>query len=221
MLDLSPNTETDLISAQVNSAFSTDKPYTPDWPRQASLVIDGMGSRLHIDPMTSEILAQRDGIGLVNDRLSFSDDVAAHRYGKALRRIEASRGNGSDAAARKFSARRPSGKRPYLVRIGALSGGEWNFNAEAISEAVIVIRDPSLFVQLDTDLLRQSYGLSIAETELASALDRSLTLRAVATERNVSITTIRSQLYTLMAKLAVNRQSDLIRLLANYRQPFL
>ena len=85
---------------------------------------------------------------------------------------------------------------------------------------IMFIRDPDQFARLNARLLRQSFALTAAETDVADALDRGLTPRAMANERQVSITTIRSHLYTLMAKVGVHRQTDLVRLLARYRQPF-
>ena len=73
---------------------------------------------------------------------------------------------------------------------------------------------------LDTYLVRQSYGLTEAESDLALALDRGTTLPDIAERRGVSITTIRTQLYSLMAKLDVNHQTALVRLLRQYRIPY-
>ena len=76
---------------------------------------------------------------------------------------------------------------------------------------MIFLRDPERFVRLDADSLRQSYKLSEAEVSLALVLDAGSSLRDVAREREVSITTVRSQLYSLMSKLGVRRQVDLAR----------
>ena len=85
------------------------------------------------------------------------------------------------------------------------------------AHAIVFIRDPSRFVQLDTSLLKQSYDLTAAELDLAVAIDLGHGLRTIAEQRGVAITTVRSQLYALMEKLNVNRQTDLMRLLRQYR----
>ena len=187
---------------------------------EGCLILDAAGRTLHLNATARRIVAEGDGAGLRNGQLAFSDSAAARSYGKALGQLAPPAGEQADMSARSFPARRPSGKRPYLVAIRSLPK-ETELEAFAWGAAAILfIRDPELFVRLNDRLLSRSFGLTRMETKLAVALDRGLTLRDVARKREVSITTVRSQLYSLMAKLAVRRQSDLIRLLANYRQPF-
>lgn len=86
--------------------------------------------------------------------------------------------------------------------------------------AIVFIRDPETYVLLDRNLLIDSYGLTTAEADLATMLDSGATPADIAERRGVSITTVRTQLYTLMAKLGVNRQPELARLLRQYHLDF-
>ena len=61
--------------------------------------------------------------------------------------------------------------------------------------------------------LRESFGLTPAETRLAARLKDGLTLKEAAGELGVSINTVRNQLRAIFDKIGLSRQSDLIRAL--------
>ena len=61
--------------------------------------------------------------------------------------------------------------------------------------------------------LRESFGLTPAETRLAARLRDGLTLKDAAAELGVSVNTVRNQLRAIFDKLGLSRQSDLIRAL--------
>lgn len=180
-------------------------------------IVDRSGEVLHANRLLTQIVAQNDGIGLRNDQFSFADGSAARRHRRALASLTQVEGQPIDTAARNFPARRTNGKPPYLVAVRTVTQTDERACFAWPAAALVFVRDPDRYAGLDTRLLSHSYGLSPAESGLAAALDRGSTLREIAEERAVSITTVRSQLYALMAKLGVNRQIDLIRVFANYR----
>lgn len=61
--------------------------------------------------------------------------------------------------------------------------------------------------------LRESFGLTPAETRLAARLKDGLTLKEAAGELNVSFNTVRNQLRAIFDKVGLSRQSELIRTL--------
>lgn len=61
--------------------------------------------------------------------------------------------------------------------------------------------------------LRESFGLTPAETRLAARLKDGLTLKEAAGELGVTINTVRNQLRAIFEKVGLSRQSDLIRAL--------
>ena len=62
--------------------------------------------------------------------------------------------------------------------------------------------------------IRESFGLTPAETRLAARLKDGLTLKEAAEDLNVSLNTVRNQLRAVFEKMGLNRQSDLVRALA-------
>jgi DNA-binding CsgD family transcriptional regulator len=63
--------------------------------------------------------------------------------------------------------------------------------------------------------LAQLYGLSPAESRLAVALAFGKRLNELAAEFGLQITTLRTQLSSILKKCEVERQSDLVRLISN------
>lgn len=61
--------------------------------------------------------------------------------------------------------------------------------------------------------MRESFGLTPAETRLAARLKNGLTLKEASADLGVTINTVRNQLRAIFEKVGLSRQSDLIRAL--------
>ncbi|MDA0239015.1 MAG: LuxR C-terminal-related transcriptional regulator [Proteobacteria bacterium] len=185
---------------------------------EGCLILDPLGEVLHMNAAAGEIIAGNDGMRIRNGHLRFSQSAASHSFDRALaeQRLEA----GQYTPTSDFPAARPSGRRPYLISVRPLSDPDVFAQIAWPTATIVFIRDPDRFSRLNVPLLRQSFQLTQAEADVADALDRGLTPQEMAENQEVSITTIRTHLYSLMAKLNVRRQSDISRLLAQYRQPF-
>lgn len=181
------------------------------------LLIEGSGRVLHLNARANEIVFSSDGVSVTEGNISFDDKIAGRTYRRIISDLML---NNVDTVGRDFSVHRPSGNRPFLVSVRPLPP-ENGFSPYRWSAAAIVfIRDPMSFGRLNTDLLRQSYRLTDIELEIATALDRGAEVKEIAQAREVSLATVRTQLYSLMSKLKVRRQTELIRLLSQYRRPF-
>lgn len=189
---------------------------------EAVILINATGAILHNNSAASELFALRDGVTVRDQRLLFSDRAAAEMFAGAVANLNGGGGEGPPADSHAFAAHRSDGKRPYLVALRRLPQSDIDTRGSGYRSAslIVIIRDPAAFAEIDTGLLHQSYHLSPAEIDLAVALDHGATVREIAVQRGVAITTVRTQLYALMGKLDVNRQIDLIRLLRQYRLPF-
>ncbi len=186
---------------------------------EAAVVIDRSGLVLRANSAAAEVFSNGDGVTVAERRLCFSDRKAIAGFEAALASLSAAMGEADDIGRRNFAARRPSGRRPYLVAVRPLPVPSATVLAMPAA-AIVFIRDPSAFVHLDAGLLRESYDLTAAELDIARAIDIGLSVAELAEQRGVAVSTVRTQLYALMAKLDVNRQTDLIRLLQQYRRPF-
>jgi DNA-binding CsgD family transcriptional regulator len=68
-------------------------------------------------------------------------------------------------------------------------------------------------------LLRDAYGLSTMEADLAERLYAGYSLDDIGAQRGVTRETLRTQLKSLFLKTGVNRQNALIKLLATFPKP--
>lgn len=75
---------------------------------------------------------------------------------------------------------------------------------------VRVTRDRSA-AQVPDDLLRAAFGLSAAEAGVLAALAAGMRPKEYAVQQGVAISTVRTQLSSLMEKMGCARQSDLVR----------
>lgn len=187
----------------------------------AVIGLNAAGLAVFENRRAESMLSRKDGIDCQQGSLVFHEKQTAVCFDKALQSLQISEGNRIDTDSRKFVIRRPSNKKPYLVTVHPIANtDELAFVNGSQIAALLFIRDPEFFDALDTDSLCLSFQLSPQELELACALDRGSSLKEIAQDRGVAITTVRSQLYSLMDKMRLNKQTDLIRFLGQYRRPF-
>lgn len=186
----------------------------------AAVLVDGAGRIQFENPAAHKVFQDADGASSVGRILRFSDRAADAKLAEALAGLNLLEGDRIDMNIRSFAVKRPSGRRAYAVSVRALPSADAFAEAMFGAAAIVFIRDPETFALLDTGLLIASYALTPAEADLAELLDTGASPTDIADRRGVSITTVRTQLYALMAKLDVKRQTDLARLLRQYRRDF-
>lgn len=111
-------------------------------------------------------------------------------------------------------ASRASGAPAYAVFVAPLRVEDELLQAMAASTLVIV-HDPTSRVTPDPGMLSGIYGLTDTEARLASAIAGGHSLESAAVVLNIRTATARSHLKAVFAKLRLNRQQDLVRLLAS------
>lgn len=188
---------------------------------EAAILLGGDGKILHANSAAQDIFTADDGVAFEDGRISFRATVCNDKLERALDGVIGFNDAQETATETSFIAPRQSGARPYLVSVRRLPKRSERFDIPQLSAAAIVfIRDPGTYNRLDTDLLAESHNLSATEVQIAVALDQGHSIKEIARQRGVAATTVRSQVYALMAKLLVKRQVDLIRVLGQYRRPF-
>ena len=104
---------------------------------------------------------------------------------------------------------RPSSKQRLVCLIVPLFRGLTYFDIRRPRVLVFVL-EGSEIPTVPADLLRQCYGLTHAEAELAICLSAGFPLQKAAEMKSVTYETARSQLRSIMAKTGIHRQSELI-----------
>lgn len=81
------------------------------------------------------------------------------------------------------------------------------------AQSLVTVHDPQMVPAVDRLLLTRMFGLTPAEARVAARLVEGQSLHLIAAESGNSLQTVRSQLQSVFDKLAVRRQSALVRML--------
>ena len=106
---------------------------------------------------------------------------------------------------------RDGGRPALIVRVAPVGAGQAGYG---VPFALILVSAPSENLVSESELA-ELYGLSPAESRLAVALVRGRKMTEIVADFGVQITTLRTQLSAILKKCDVERQSDLVRLIAN------
>ena len=108
---------------------------------------------------------------------------------------------------------RPSGRRPYHVIAAPLRRRPAPFAGIAAPVALVLIRDSELQRPVGLDALKQGYGLTSREAELALAFSEGETLQRTADRLGIMYETARTHLRHILSKTGTSRQAELMALL--------
>lgn len=153
-----------------------------------------------------------DGIALRDGRLvaSAGGDQAAldQAIGTAL-----ATGLASDLpAAIPCVLRRPSGRRPLILRVSRLFPE--NPNPVADARALVSVSDPAIARPNQPQLLRALFGLTPREADIAILLEQGRSLAEIADMSRISLAHARQRLKVILHKTDTTRQGELIALLS-------
>lgn len=177
-----------------------------------SILLDEHGKVLKTNALASRILAQADGIALLNNHLILNNKQESQHLKALIQRVVDAARQHSPAIVEAMRIARPSGRSELGLIIRPVPHSEW---AEGQSSPVVAafISDPESTHEASQHTLSQLFGLTKAEAILATLLARGLSISEAAEELDVSPHTARAQLKSIFAKTGVTRQAELVRLL--------
>lgn len=181
-----------------------------DSMRQAVLVVAMNNSVLHCNSTASTLLRRADGLGVRSGRLcAFRPGVDA-----ALQRAvydALGMGEGGARSGTSLLCPRPSGRRPYVAHTFPFPAREARGWTEP--RALVVVVDPDNRPQPPKDLLRNLFGLTNGEADIALRVANGQGLTPISEELSVSIATVKTHLQHVFDKTDTHRQAELVRLL--------
>jgi DNA-binding CsgD family transcriptional regulator len=124
---------------------------------------------------------------------------------------EATASPASEAGAMQLSRAPPQA--PLMLLVSPLVGRQATVLAVGKIAALIVIHDPAQKATPPHRVMRDLFGLTAAEADLAGGLALGARLEEIAEEQGVKLSTIRTQLKSLLSKTDTDRQASLVRLL--------
>lgn len=105
------------------------------------------------------------------------------------------------------------GRRPLAMRIERLGGNLPDFFSPSVG--VCLLEDTEKRGAAEPQLLRQAFGLTRTEAEVAALLGQGMRLRRIAEQKSITYETARVHLRSIFAKTGASRQADLIALTGN------
>lgn len=175
------------------------------------VALDARGRIIFANSRAQIFLQAADGLCTMDGRLSAalpSDAAALDELIANAGRVELPQGGGWSRVSR------VNGAPPYALFVTPLilEDGEL---LHADIKVLVIVHDTGEHRKVDAGMLTEIYGLTEAEARLARALSAGHSIESAAAGLGVRANTARSQLKSVFRKTGVNRQQDLVRLLAS------
>ncbi len=184
---------------------------TLDVLRHPILLLDQDGRVLHVNAAAEALLAAADGLAASHGLLHAVTPTLTNRLHAVLARAVGAPGVPARAGALRLPKRVDAGALAVLV-MPFHREAHWSLSRRPA--ILVCVTDPDATAALPGWQMMELFGLTGSEAALAADLLSGKELRDIAVQRGRSINTVRTLLARLMAKTQVNRQSDLMRLMA-------
>jgi DNA-binding CsgD family transcriptional regulator len=168
---------------------------------------DGDGRVVETNQVAERILQGGDGLTIGDGQIRARRNFETAKLTALIARATA----GSGPSAGCLLIGRNGGRPSYIVRVAPISAGMAGFD---LPLAMVLVSSPDENHVSEAEL-SELYGLSPAESRLAIAVAFGKRLKELPGEFGVQITTLRTQLSSILKKCGVGRQSDLVRLISN------
>jgi DNA-binding CsgD family transcriptional regulator/PAS domain-containing protein len=172
------------------------------------IVVDSGGSVIEMNGLAERVVRRGDGLTFQQGALGAARVFETAKLAAAI--ASATKPEPAATSSRILIGRQ-GGKHDYILAVSPL-GVELGFYSDPM--ALIIVVDPEARCP-NADDLSAYFGLSVAECRLAMRLMSGKTLRAIAAESGSATATLRSQLRSILKKIRVERQADLLLVLAS------
>lgn len=143
------------------------------------VIVGPHGRVMHANPAAERMLAAEDGIGIRQGSLDSGCVRTSRAVGRAVRRaLDAHPADGECLAVD-----RPSGRRPFVVRVIPLT----HEDRPSRRSALVIIADPEREPEPESEALRRLYGLTAAEAQIAIRVLTGRGLHPIADELSMSV----------------------------------
>jgi DNA-binding CsgD family transcriptional regulator len=177
----------------------------------AVVLVDAAGKPIFVNRAATQICSQRDGLCLSTSCVSVEDVKENGRLREIISKATSALGTTNPGSGSAMLISR-DGRRPLQLFAAPFLSEHSRPRGAAV---ILFISDPELKPAVRSDVLRELYGLTQAETRVALSLLADQSLVETADQMGVAHETVRSQLKSVLHKTGTRRQGELIRLLSN------
>jgi DNA-binding CsgD family transcriptional regulator len=175
-------------------------------------LVDADATVLTTNAIGREILESRNGLAIVNGRLTASTPSIARALEQYIRAGAEAQTQPPRERGQPLALERHDTLSPLTVIVHPGPGFE-PVNAPLRRSAIVVMRDPDRRASVSAHVVAELFGLTPAEATLATLLAQGFDLDEAATELDIRRNTARSQLQSIFMKTNANRQSELVRMI--------
>jgi DNA-binding CsgD family transcriptional regulator/PAS domain-containing protein len=175
------------------------------------IILDAEGRVLRQNRSAAQILATRDGLTLERNRPAARDSYENRELQEKISRAVKDPASVDSTGGEVMIISRESGRRAFPVMVGPLLVARPEHVTDEAC-AVLFIADTEGRQIVTTQNLETLYQLTHAEAELVRLVAEGRSLEQVATERGVTMNTVRSQLKQVFSKTDTSRQGELVHL---------
>ncbi len=189
-----------------------------DWLADGVALLRADNKAVYVNETLQRILRGDDGIRMRNGFIEFHTANAEGHFSTALKSVRRVRDDPQNTVA-DFASPRPSGNPPYIVSVRPLLVGDGLKRSDKTADAIIFIRDPLAQNIAAIQVLREAFGLTAAEANIAQALQLGIPLDDYARKKSVTINTVYTHLRRIKEKIGSSRMPELIRKLNDVQLP--
>ena len=176
------------------------------------ILISRSGAPTFVNATANEILKCSDGLTLADGRVHATRPPENRKLQSLVEAAIASSKSPADCAGGQTLVTRPSGRRPYVLRVVRAPKTE-RFLAGQTIACVVHIQDLDRVLTPSKDTLMQVFGLTERECDLAIELVRCASLERAALAAGMAFNTARNHLQGAFRKTNTSTQSELVQLL--------
>lgn len=176
------------------------------------VLLNDNGALVDANSLARDVLASGDGIQLRGGRFAFADLELDARLVRLIELAGRSAGGSSTIAARIKRPRAPA----YRIVVSPV-GGSGDKRGVAF---VAILYGPSERREIADTVLKELYGLTRAQAEVARRLHAGQSVEETASDLELSLNTVRTHLKVIFTKCEVQSQAELMHLLALGPQNF-
>lgn len=189
------------------------------WLADGVALVRADGKIVYANDALQAICRRKDGLGLRKGTFEFAAHETSARFAAAVKAAVQLGSGSSTAAPTDVAVARGAGLPPYLLSVRPLRRKARGNDAGERAVAMVFVRDPLSRNLAANEILREVFGFTNAEADLARALQSGASVTQYARGRSVSLNTIYTHLRRIKEKTHCTRMGELIRKLSDLQVP--
>ena len=181
------------------------------WLSDGAALLRADGSIVYANDTLQTFAKHGDGFRITGRNIEFLPPEARRRFEATLAAVARPGSSSGDARRADFPVPRSYGVPAYIVSMRPLAHGEIRTTWDADAAVILLARDPLYRNIATSQILRDLFGLTNAEAQLAEALCTGTTTTAYASKRHLSLNTVYSHLKRIREKTGCRSLPELVR----------